>query len=55
MRVIEAHLDPRPDPKRWDLARLAQSGKTEDLDLARQGLGDWAEALDRMPVTPLKD
>jgi predicted DNA-binding antitoxin AbrB/MazE fold protein len=37
----------RPDPKRWDMAQLAKSGTTEDLDLARQGLGDWAEALDR--------
>jgi len=36
----------RPDPKRWDLDRLAKSGKEEDRQLAEQGLTGWAAALD---------
>ena len=36
----------RPDPNRWNLDRLAKAGKAEDLALAEQGLGDWAQALD---------
>jgi len=36
----------RPDPSRWDLRRLATTGKEEDLALAKQGLGDWADALE---------
>ena len=36
-----------PDPKRWDLERLAKSGEREDLALAELGLAEWAEALDR--------
>lgn len=35
-----------PDPKRWDLERLAGSGVGEDRTLAEQGLGEWADALD---------
>lgn len=35
-----------PDPKRWNLERLAKSGVAEDLALAEQGLGEWADALD---------
>ena len=35
-----------PDPKRWDLKRLAKSG-AEDQTLAEQGLAQWADALDR--------
>jgi len=35
----------RPDPKRWDLERLAATGQGEDLALAEQGL-EWAAALD---------
>jgi predicted DNA-binding antitoxin AbrB/MazE fold protein len=35
-----------PDPRRWDLDRLARVGNGEDLALAQQGLGDWADALD---------
>lgn len=36
----------RPDPARWDLARLSKlSG--DDQKLAEEGLGDWAAALDR--------
>lgn len=36
----------RPDPSRWNLSRLARSGNAEDLDLAEQGLADWATGLD---------
>jgi predicted DNA-binding antitoxin AbrB/MazE fold protein len=35
-----------PDPKRWDLERLAKGGAGEDLELASQGLAEWAAALD---------
>jgi predicted DNA-binding antitoxin AbrB/MazE fold protein len=33
-----------PDPRRWNLDRLA--GTEEDRLLAEQGLAEWAEALD---------
>jgi hypothetical protein len=36
-----------PDPRRWDLDRLAKSGTGEDRELAEQGLAEWADALDR--------
>ena len=36
-----------PDPRRWDLKRLAKSGAGEDRVLAEQGLAEWADALDR--------
>ena len=36
-----------PDPRRWDLERLAKSGAGEDRGLAEQGLAEWADALDR--------
>jgi len=36
----------RPDPRRWNLERLARSGKGEDLALAEEGLAEWADALD---------
>ncbi|HEX9731345.1 MAG TPA: antitoxin family protein [Thermoanaerobaculia bacterium] len=36
----------RPDSRRWNLDRLAQSATDEDLTLAEQGLGEWADALD---------
>jgi predicted DNA-binding antitoxin AbrB/MazE fold protein len=36
----------RPDPARWDLARLSQSGAAEDKELAQEGLDNWAAALD---------
>lgn len=36
-----------PDPRRWDLKRLAKSGAGEDRMLAEQGLAEWADALDR--------
>jgi predicted DNA-binding antitoxin AbrB/MazE fold protein len=35
----------QPDPKRWNLDRLAAS-KGEDLALAEQGLAEWSESLD---------
>src|SRR3954462_3120567 len=35
-----------PDPRRWNLEWLAKSGAEEDLALAEQGLGEWADALD---------
>jgi predicted DNA-binding antitoxin AbrB/MazE fold protein len=34
----------RPDPRRWDLARL--SSAPEDLSLSEQGLQEWANSLD---------
>jgi len=34
-----------PDPRRWDLARLARCSE-EDQALAEQGLGEWAAALE---------
>ena len=36
----------RPDPGRWDLARLAKTGNEDDLALAEQGLAKWAIALE---------
>ena len=36
----------RPDPSRWDLARLSSTSKQEDLTLSEQGLADWANSLD---------
>ena len=36
----------RPDPARWDLARLARTGNGDDLTLAEQGLAEWASALE---------
>ncbi|HWN42498.1 MAG TPA: antitoxin family protein [Thermoanaerobaculia bacterium] len=36
-----------PDPKRWDLKRLAESGGIEDRTLAEQGLAEWADMLDK--------
>jgi predicted DNA-binding antitoxin AbrB/MazE fold protein len=35
-----------PDPKRWDLARLAQASP-EEQELSSAGLADWASRLDR--------
>ena len=41
----------RPDPSRWDFARLARAANGgEDLDLARQGLAEWAGELDATEV-----
>lgn len=36
----------RPDPRRWDLARLANTSNEEDLSLSEQGVADWASSLD---------
>ena len=36
----------RPDPSRWDLARLAKTGNEEDLPLAEHGLDGWASSLE---------
>lgn len=36
-----------PDPRRWDLERLAKSGAGEDRVLAELGLAEWSDALDR--------
>ena len=36
----------RPDPGRWDLARLAKTSDKDDLALAEQGLAEWASALE---------
>ena len=35
-----------PDPKRWDLTRLA-AARAEDAELSAAGLLDWASELDR--------
>ena len=45
--TVELIVLRRPDPKRWDLDRLARTSAGEDAALAGQGLSDWAEALDR--------
>jgi predicted DNA-binding antitoxin AbrB/MazE fold protein len=34
-----------PDPRRWDLERLASGGRNEDLLLAEQGLAEWRDAV----------
>lgn len=36
----------RPDPSRWDLARLAKTANADDIALAEQGLAQWAADLD---------
>ena len=36
----------RPDPRRWELARLSSASNQEDLNLSEQGLADWANSLD---------
>ncbi|HTS25530.1 MAG TPA: antitoxin family protein [Bryobacteraceae bacterium] len=36
----------RPDPRRWDLARLSSTSNQEDLSLSEQGLAEWANSLD---------
>ena len=37
----------RPDPARWNLARLSKIAAADEEKLAEEGLGDWAAALDR--------
>jgi len=36
----------QPDPKRWDLSRLAPSPAAEEAFLAEQGLEGWAANLE---------
>jgi predicted DNA-binding antitoxin AbrB/MazE fold protein len=36
----------RPDPIRWDLARLAKTGNGDDLRLAEQGVAEWVRSLE---------
>ena len=36
----------RPDPRRWDLARLSSTSNQEDLSLSEQGVAEWANSLD---------
>ena len=36
----------QPDPKRWDLSRLAQRSAADETVLAEQGLEGWAADLD---------
>ena len=36
----------QPDPKRWDLSRLAESPAAHEAVLAEQGLEGWAANLD---------
>ena len=35
----------QPDPKRWDLSRLAQNPAADEPGLAEQGLEGWAANL----------
>ena len=35
-----------PDANRWNLDRLKEIAKEEDITLAEQGLTDWAAKLD---------
>jgi predicted DNA-binding antitoxin AbrB/MazE fold protein len=37
----------RPDPARWDLERLSKAATADEEKLAEEGLGAWADALDR--------
>lgn len=37
----------RPDPARWDLARIAAVAGNEDVELSTSGLDDWTENLHR--------
>jgi predicted DNA-binding antitoxin AbrB/MazE fold protein len=41
---VQVLIKRQPDPKRWNFDRLAKTG-AEDSELARAGLGDWAESL----------
>ena len=36
----------RPDPNRWDLAKLAKTANGDDIALAEQGLAEWAAELE---------
>ena len=39
----------QPDPKRWDLSRLAESRTAHEAVLAEQGLEGWPANLDAEP------
>jgi hypothetical protein len=34
-----------PEPRRWNLQRLASGGRNDDLLLAEQGLAEWRDTL----------
>jgi predicted DNA-binding antitoxin AbrB/MazE fold protein len=36
----------QPDPKRWDLGRLAAAPEAEEQALTEEGLGDWVSSLE---------
>ncbi len=36
----------RPDPRRWDLAKLAHTANEDDLALDEQGLAEWVGDLE---------
>jgi predicted DNA-binding antitoxin AbrB/MazE fold protein len=36
----------QPDPKRWDMARLAKTCTADESALTEQGLGNWSAKLD---------
>jgi len=36
----------KPDPKRWDMARLAKTCTADESALTEQGLGNWSAKLD---------
>jgi hypothetical protein len=36
----------QPDPKRWDLSRLAGKPAADEADLTKQGLEGWTANLD---------
>jgi len=36
----------RPDPRRWDWARLQSASSQEEITLSEEGLAEWANSLD---------
>ena len=36
----------QPDPRRWDLARLAAAASADEAALTEAGLSEWCESLD---------
>jgi predicted DNA-binding antitoxin AbrB/MazE fold protein len=36
----------RPDPHRWDLARLGSASSQEEITLSEEGLAGWVDSLD---------
>ena len=43
--LVNLVLVRHPDANRWDLSRLAETATEEDLDLAEQGIAEWADEL----------